>query len=84
MKYILVLANKTFSIPMFRDLWKRDDVTLYTVNRDIGKWKSIIRKIQVDPRCRHLLHLPKSDMWEKDLLNSPAGRDYGRNWKGFL
>ena len=69
MKYILVLANKTFSIPMFRDLWKRDDVTLYTVNRDIGKWKSIIRKVQVDPRCRHLLHLPKCDMWEKDLLN---------------
>ncbi len=69
-KYILVLANKTFSIPMFRDLWKRDDVTLYLVNHEIIKPLSILRKIHTDPRWRDLLYLPGRDYWERHLLTN--------------
>lgn len=73
MKYVLVLAEDTFSIPMFKDLWKREDVKLHIVNRHISKPMSFLRRIQVDPRCSKLYDFPGRDRWEIDLL------DYAEN-----
>jgi len=67
-KYVLVIANGTFPIPMYKDLWKRDDVTLYIVNRTLPKPMSFLRKLHVDPRVKQKLSLPGQDVWEKDLL----------------
>ena len=74
MKYILVLANNTFSIPMYKDLWKREDVFLYIVNKTLAKPVSFLRKIHTDPRCNQIVNLPCRDIWERDLLNY-AGED---------
>ena len=69
MKYILVLANNTFSIPMYKDLWKRDDCSLYIVNKKISKPISFFRRVHTDPRCNQIINLPGRDIWEQDLLN---------------
>ena len=69
MKYILVLADKTFPIPMYKDLWKRDDCYLYIVNKKISKPMSFFRKIHTDPRCNQIINLPGRDVWEQDLLS---------------
>ena len=69
MKYVLVLANNTFSIPMYKDLWKREDISLYIVNKTMAKPIFILRKIHTDPRCNQIVNLPGRDIWEQDLLS---------------
>lgn len=69
MRYILVLVEDAVSVSMYKDLWKRDDVTLYTVNKTLPKPVSFLRKLHVDPRIRQKISLPGRDVWEKSILD---------------